>query len=554
MVRLSTRRLERVVALGVFARIGTTAALVFAFASSVVPNPATAASPSTAAARSVQGAPVRETVLARTARTVARQPTVSAPARKLFDRVAATSSGASYGALLIDDLLPTQSMDVYIDAGQVSVPATPLFTGLPAGYVTTSPLLLPTGTYSIGFRVPSEGQVYLWFITIVSGVEKSLDVMNTDLTDPTDPFTEVEHITVREYTNALELIGLGRSRFNFRNATGTTVDAYIDGVRVAWHLSVGENSEDELLTVGAHLIEVVPADAAPGPQTDIFSENILFAPTAYGTLYLAYSPSAPAATGHIGVAFAVTYEGYQFAAADSGVFSFGSYPFEGSEASHPLNAPIVAAGGTPSGLGYLEAAGDGGIFAFGDAQFYGSLGSTKLNAPIVSMALDPATGGYWMVGADGGIFSYNAPFFGSLGGQKIGSPIVAITADPFGDGYWIVAADGAVYAFGGAASLSSGPISGLRHNIAAMATTPDGFGYWLVGVDGSVFAYGDAGADGSMGGAPLNKPIVGIVPSADGLGYALVASDGGVFAFGTLEFVGSTGALRLNRPIVAAFF
>jgi hypothetical protein len=40
---------------------------------------------------------------------------------------------------------------------------------------------------------------------------------------------------------------------------------------------------------------------------------------------------------------------------------------------------------TPDNNGYQLAATDGGIFSFGNAQFAGSAGSLKLNKPVVGI-------------------------------------------------------------------------------------------------------------------------------------------------------------------------
>jgi hypothetical protein len=51
-----------------------------------------------------------------------------------------------------------------------------------------------------------------------------------------------------------------------------------------------------------------------------------------------------------------------------------------------LNAPVVGIAATPDGTGYWLAAADGGVFSFGSAQFEGSTGGTSINAPIVGIA------------------------------------------------------------------------------------------------------------------------------------------------------------------------
>lgn len=76
--------------------------------------------------------------------------------------------------------------------------------------------------------------------------------------------------------------------------------------------------------------------------------------------------------------------------------------------------------------GYDLAATDGGIFSFGGVPFCGSTGGLSLNAPVVGIAMAPATGGYWEVAADGGVFSFVAPFLGSMGGKTLNQPVVGM--------------------------------------------------------------------------------------------------------------------------------
>jgi len=244
--------------------------------------------------------------------------------------------------------------------------------------------------------------------------------------------------------------------------------------------------------------------------------------------------------------------GYWTAAADGGVFAFGSADFHGSMGGTRLNLPIVGMAPTPSGKGYWLVAADGGIFAFGDARFFGSTGALRLNRPIVGMTPTPSGKGYWLVASDGGVFAFgDARFLGSTGSIRLNSPAVGMAASPSGRGYWLVAADGGIFAFGDAAFRGSAGATRLNRPIVAMARTPSGGGYQLVASDGGVFAFGDARFLGSTGGTRLNSPMVGMHPTSSGRGYWLVAADGGVFAFGDAAFVGSTGAIRLNSPVVA---
>ena len=244
--------------------------------------------------------------------------------------------------------------------------------------------------------------------------------------------------------------------------------------------------------------------------------------------------------------------GYWLAAADGGVFSFGSAAFFGSAGALPLTRPVVGAASTLDHGGYWLVASDGGVFAYGDAGFYGSTGGLDLRAPVVGMAATPDGRGYWLVASDGGVFAYgDAAFAGSTGGLTLRAPVVGMAATPDGRGYWLVASDGGVFAFGSAGFHGSTGGLTLTRPVVGMAV-PSGSagGYWLVASDGGVFAFGSAPFAGSMGGAPLARPVVGMASSHTGAGYWLVASDGGIFAFGDAPFEGSTGSLALRAPVV----
>jgi GH25 family lysozyme M1 (1,4-beta-N-acetylmuramidase) len=121
-----------------------------------------------------------------------------------------------------------------------------------------------------------------------------------------------------------------------------------------------------------------------------------------------------------------TGNGYLVVAQDGGVFSFGDAVYEGNTytlgftglmGSKPLNAPIVAAGLTSTGLGYWLVGADGGVFSFGDATFCGSCysagltglgGAHPLNKPVCSFASTPDDKGYWLLAQDGGVFNFGS--------------------------------------------------------------------------------------------------------------------------------------------------
>ena len=80
-----------------------------------------------------------------------------------------------------------------------------------------------------------------------------------------------------------------------------------------------------------------------------------------------------------------TGNGYWLAAADGGVFSFGTAPFAGSEGGKRLNGPVVGIAATSTGRGYWLTAADGGVFGLGTAVFRGSAANLQKNGPVVGM-------------------------------------------------------------------------------------------------------------------------------------------------------------------------
>jgi uncharacterized membrane protein YgdD (TMEM256/DUF423 family) len=205
---------------------------------------------------------------------------------------------------------------------------------------------------------------------------------------------------------------------------------------------------------------------------------------------------APSNAPVVAIATAPTGNGVWTAAADGGVFAYGSARFHGSLGALHLNAPVVGMAATPDGGGYWLVASDGGVFAFGDAHFSGSLGALHLNAPVVGMAATPDGHGYYLVAADGGVFAFgDAHFDGSMGSVILNAPVVAIAAAPQG-GYWLLASDDGVFAFG--AAPFEGRLSGvgLTQDLerSAIAATISGHGYWTLRADGLVDHFGDAAA------------------------------------------------------------
>lgn len=160
------------------------------------------------------------------------------------------------------------------------------------------------------------------------------------------------------------------------------------------------------------------------------------------------------------------------------------------------------------GRSWLAAA-DGGVFAFGSAAFFGSAARISLTKHVVAIVASPDGAGYWLIASDGGVFTYgDAAFFGSLGSRPLNLPIVAAHVTPDGNGYWLVASDGGVFAFGDAQYYGSSAGLKLTSPISAFLATLSGNGYRLIASDGGDFAYGGAHFSGSLAGRRLNAPIV----------------------------------------------
>ncbi len=246
-------------------------------------------------------------------------------------------------------------------------------------------------------------------------------------------------------------------------------------------------------------------------------------------------------------------QGLVAAAADGGIFTFGSAAFFGSMGGHPLDRPVTGVATTPSGDGYWEVASDGGMFAFGGAGFFGSMGGRPLDRPVVGMAASPDGRGYWEVASDGGVFAFgSARFYGSMGGVPLREPVVGLAASPDGRGYWEVASDGGVFAFGSARFYGSMGGVPLREPVVGLAATPNGNGYWEVASDGGVFTFGNAPFEGSVPGQGIGGPVsaAGMAATPDGRGYWIVGSDGSLYTYGDAAFLGSLAGVPLAGPVV----
>jgi hypothetical protein len=440
------------------------------------------------------------------------------------------------------------AVDETLSQNGVSVAA---LDGLEPGDIT-EPQLVPAGTYTVTATTEATVPVTLatGTLTVNAGHDSSEalyvgggGVAPATLTSFADPVTSTP---------------VGRAVISVRHTSADAgpVDVYVNGMKVITNAAEGSVSNLQV-AAGSYDIVVTTASSAtaPTPTSTLAVATATVTADTYTTVYAVDDASSEGGTNHVNLDAASFTLGYQFAASDGGVFTYGGYPFEGSSGSLVLNKPVVGAAESPDGDGYYLVASDGGVFSYG-APFEGSAGSLPLNSPIVGIATSVGTNGdpgYWLVAADGGIFSFNEPFYGSLGGTTITSPVVGIAADNADGGYVMVQADGATTAFGPdiTTPTTSAPIAGLNEPIVGIATPPDGGGAWLVASDGGVFTAGDAEFFGSTGALTLNKPIVGISPSFDGLGYSLIAADGGVFNYGDSLFYGSTGDLKLNKPIVA---
>jgi hypothetical protein len=249
--------------------------------------------------------------------------------------------------------------------------------------------------------------------------------------------------------------------------------------------------------------------------------------------------------------------GYVLAAADGGVFAFGTVRFHGSMAGVHLRSPVVGIALTHDTNGYWLVAADGGVFAFGSARFFGSMGATPLNQPIVGMAVAPDGLGYWLVAADGGVFAFgSAKFHGSLSGAHILAPVVGIASSGTDDGYFLLTASGELFAEGDALAHGAPPAIDLPARPAPYVG--------LTALEGendaieAVTARGDTVLNSSGGGCAhklglsLVAPVVGIGGAGgvcDTTTGWLAAADGGVFTQDR-DYFGSMGGRTLASPVV----
>lgn len=254
----------------------------------------------------------------------------------------------------------------------------------------------------------------------------------------------------------------------------------------------------------------------------------------------AASSSIPSNQPIVGVSSTLkTNDGYWLAAADGGVFTFGSNAYYKSAGSDnlPSSQNVASMVSTPSGGGYWLAQINGGVMAFGDAHYYdNAIKYVSPSTPIVGMASTADGGGYWLVSSTGAIYSFgDAKFYGPSKALDLsGARIVSMATSSSGLGYWLVSSTGGVYTFGGAKFY--GPTTALNlsgSTIVNIVSTPDGLGYWLLGSNGGVYTYGDAKYKGSLPGSGVHvSDVVGMASTSDGLGYWIVEKNGTVYVYG----------------------
>ena len=239
---------------------------------------------------------------------------------------------------------------------------------------------------------------------------------------------------------------------------------------------------------------------------------------------------------------AAAYSGYDLAASDGGIFTFGTLPFCGSTGGIRLNAPVVGMAMAPGTGGYWEVASDGGIFAFGGARFYGSMGGKHLNAPDRGHGRHARRQGLLAGGLRRRHLRLRRrPLLRLDGRTAPQQPIVGMSSSTDGSGYRLVASDGGIFTFGDAPfSGSDGRRTASTSRWWARPTTPipAATGRWPPTAACSPSAGPRSTARPAA--IHLNAPIVGMAETSNGSGYRFAAADGGVFSF-SAPFFGSMG-------------
>ena len=235
-----------------------------------------------------------------------------------------------------------------------------------------------------------------------------------------------------------------------------------------------------------------------------------------------------------------------------------------------LNAPIVAATLTRSGLGYWLLGADGGVFSFGDAAFHGSLPSFEVDplnllGPPENLRFDgeiravdivaTADGsGYWIVLASGTAIKFGGEFRTLSPPVELVSPAVGLFGVPSGLGMWLLSEDGGIFALAGAEYLGSLPAIGIAEAPAvAMLVTQSDHGYAIVDELGSVFGFGDFIGHGEYNASENCSPnTVSAAIMVGPSGHQVLTSDGRVAGIGDigspLDDIGLTDAVDMLTP------
>jgi hypothetical protein len=394
--------------------------------------------------------------------TVPHAPRLGGLVPSLSELAPAFTPGTTHYALTV----PTGTTSVSLTPTALDEGATVTVDGITVTDGTEHSISLPVGTTTVTVRVTLDGQTTEYVLTVTRPAEAVAPAPQPAPpvlrpAPPTPPVVPTP--TPVRVAPAPPILGFGAG-----TGTGTGAGTGTGGASTpaALYIASDGKATDVKLPARAPSRNVAAAVAVTG------SESIAVTPT--GQLFTtnpAHNFGQVPSTRHLNAP--VTNVGLRWS----------------RTASSASVETASATGWAPSG--YWLAAADGGVFAFGSARFHGSMGATPLNKQVVGIAPTQSGEGYWLVAADGGVFTFgDARFAGSLGSRRLNQPIVSIVPTSTGRGYWLIAVDGGVFAFGDADYLGSGAASGRRFIGAAPSLT--GKGYWLVGDDRKLLAFGDA--------------------------------------------------------------